>query len=315
MKKTIMVTGGAGFIGSNFVRYVYNRYRDYRIIVLDALTYAGCIENLPVNINEQNGERLVFWYGNVRNGELMDTLVSQSDIVVHFAAETHVTRSIYDNYVFFETDVLGTQTIANAVLTHYTAPVIVAFLAPVFLRERLTARVLVSVALATVGLWIMLGVSVPDFIRLVRAGDENTGGILSGLFSGFAYAVLIITFRVLAQNFHPLVMTFFQNSMIALLLLPFVRVTGTVAVSDFWIFAAMGIVHSTIAPVLYFKGLGLVTSNRAAILGYLEPVCAIMLGVVFLGEAVTFKTVIGGIMILFSGYLTIKDKQEVRRRK
>ncbi|MEW6116948.1 MAG: EamA family transporter [Nitrospirota bacterium] len=221
--------------------------------------------------------------------------------------------SLINTFSFFYA--YKTTSIANAVLTHYTAPVIVAFLAPVFLRERLTARVLVSVALATVGLWIMLGVSVPDFIRLVRAGDENTGGILSGLFSGFAYAVLIITFRVLAQNFHPLVMTFFQNSMIALLLLPFVRVTGTVAVSDFWIFAAMGIVHSTIAPVLYFKGLGLVTSNRAAILGYLEPVCAIMLGVVFLGEAVTFKTVIGGIMILFSGYLTIKDKQEVRRRK
>ncbi|MFZ5998515.1 MAG: DMT family transporter [Nitrospirota bacterium] len=214
--------------------------------------------------------------------------------------------SLINTFSFFYA--YKTTSIANAVLTHYTAPVIVAFLAPVFLRERLTARVLVSVALATVGLWIMLGVSVPDFIRLVRAGDENTGGILSGLFSGFAYAVLIITFRVLAQNFHPLVMTFFQNSMIALLLLPFVRVTGTVAVSDFWIFAAMGIVHSTIAPVLYFKGLGLVTSNRAAILGYLEPVCAIMLGVLFLGETVTIKTVIGGIMILFSGYLTIKEK-------
>ena len=118
MKKTILVTGGAGFIGSNFVRYLYHKYPEYRLIVLDALTYAGNIENLPVNINEYNGERLVFWYGNVRNGELVDTVVSQSDIVVHFAAETHVTRSIYDNYIFFETDVLGTQTVANAVLKY-----------------------------------------------------------------------------------------------------------------------------------------------------------------------------------------------------
>lgn len=116
--KSILITGGAGFIGSNFVRYIYSRYPDYRIIILDALTYAGSIENLPVNINEYNGERLVFWYGNVRNGELVDTLVSQSDVVVHFAAETHVTRSIYDNYIFFETDVLGTQTVANAVLKY-----------------------------------------------------------------------------------------------------------------------------------------------------------------------------------------------------
>lgn len=118
MKKTILVTGGAGFIGSSFVRYIYDKYPDYKIIVLDALTYAGFIENLPVNINEENGDRLSFWYGNVKNGELVDTLVSQSDVVVHFAAETHVTRSIYDNYIFFETDVLGTQTVANAALKY-----------------------------------------------------------------------------------------------------------------------------------------------------------------------------------------------------
>lgn len=117
-KKTVLVTGGAGFIGSNFVRFVYNKYPKYKIIVLDALTYAGNTESLPVNINEIKGGRLSFWYGNVRNAELVDMLVSKSDIVAHFAAETHVTRSIYDNFHFFETDVLGTQTITNAVLQY-----------------------------------------------------------------------------------------------------------------------------------------------------------------------------------------------------
>ncbi len=118
MRRTILVTGGAGFIGSNFVRYVYHKYPHYKIIILDALTYAGNVENLPVNLNEARDERIMFWYGNVRNGELVDTLVSQCDVVVHFAAETHVTRSIYDNFLFFETDVLGTQTVANAVLKY-----------------------------------------------------------------------------------------------------------------------------------------------------------------------------------------------------
>ena len=119
MKKTILVTGGAGFIGSNFVRHIYKKYPDYKIIILDALTYAGHISNLPINLNEDsNNERISFWYGNVRNGELVDTLVSQSDVVVHFAAESHVTRSIYDNYIFFETDVIGTQTVANAVVKY-----------------------------------------------------------------------------------------------------------------------------------------------------------------------------------------------------
>ncbi len=114
-KKNILITGGAGFIGSNFVKYLYNKYPEYRLIILDALTYAGNTDNLPVDLNSYNGDRLVFWNGNVGNGELVDTLVSQSCIVVHFAAETHVTRSIYDNSLFFETDVLGTQTVANAI--------------------------------------------------------------------------------------------------------------------------------------------------------------------------------------------------------
>ena len=118
MSKIILVTGGAGFIGSSFIRYIYHKYPHYKIIILDALTYAGNVENLPVNLNEPKDDRLIFWYGNVRNGELVDTLVSQSDVVVHFAAETHVTRSIYDNFLFFETDVLGTQTVANAVLKY-----------------------------------------------------------------------------------------------------------------------------------------------------------------------------------------------------
>ncbi|MBL7070852.1 MAG: GDP-mannose 4,6-dehydratase [Candidatus Omnitrophica bacterium] len=118
MMKTVLLTGGAGFMGSNVVKHIYNKYPDYKIIILDALTYASDIENLPVNINENSDNRIVFWYGNVRNGELVDSLVSQSDIVLHFAAETHVTRSIYDNFLFFETDVLGTQAVANAVVKY-----------------------------------------------------------------------------------------------------------------------------------------------------------------------------------------------------
>jgi dTDP-glucose 4,6-dehydratase len=114
--KTILVTGGAGFIGSNFVRRLYAKYPEYRLLVVDALTYAGNVQNCP---NGAIGsKRYEFWHGDVRNGELMDTLVAQADVVVHMAAESHVTRSIYDNRLFFETDVLGTQTVANAVVKH-----------------------------------------------------------------------------------------------------------------------------------------------------------------------------------------------------
>jgi len=112
--KIVLITGGAGFMGSNFVRYLFHNYPDYKIIVLDALTYAGNVDNIPEEIKKDS--RFSFWYGNVRNGELVNELVSQSDVVFHFAAESHVARSIFDNAIFFETDVLGTQVVANAVL-------------------------------------------------------------------------------------------------------------------------------------------------------------------------------------------------------
>jgi dTDP-glucose 4,6-dehydratase len=114
--KTILITGGAGFIGSNFVRYVYNKYSDYRIIVLDILTYAGSVKNLPDDWFDSG--RVEFWYGDVCNAEIVNTLVERSDVVIHFAAESHVTRSIYDNLQFFKTDVIGTQVVSNAVLKY-----------------------------------------------------------------------------------------------------------------------------------------------------------------------------------------------------
>lgn len=114
--KTVLVTGGAGFIGSNLVKYLLDKYTEYRVVVLDSLTYAGNPENFENSI--KNSDRFSFWYGNIRNSEIVNELVARSDIVIHLAAETHVARSIYDNAVFFETDVLGTQVVANAILKH-----------------------------------------------------------------------------------------------------------------------------------------------------------------------------------------------------
>ncbi len=110
--KTILITGGAGFIGSNFLEYLFRNYPDYHIIVLDALTYAGSPDNIPDDIKAS--KRFEFWYGNVTNDDLVSQLVGRSDVVVHFAAESHVARSIFDNKIFYVTDVLGTQAVANA---------------------------------------------------------------------------------------------------------------------------------------------------------------------------------------------------------
>lgn len=114
MSKTILITGGAGFIGSNFVDHVFAKYPDHRILVLDALTYAGSPDNISDAIKSSG--RFEFWYGNVTNDDLVGQLVSRADIIVHFAAESHVARSIFDNKLFYVTDVLGTQAVSNAIV-------------------------------------------------------------------------------------------------------------------------------------------------------------------------------------------------------
>ncbi|KGF23960.1 dTDP-glucose 4,6-dehydratase [Corynebacterium tuscaniense] len=112
---TMLVTGGAGFIGSNFVHMVAQRYPDTRIIVLDALTYAGNAENLK-GAGQNNQVELV--KGSVADPVLVDELCKQSDTVVHFAAESHNDNSLRDPSPFVETNVVGTFTLLEAARKH-----------------------------------------------------------------------------------------------------------------------------------------------------------------------------------------------------
>lgn len=106
-----LITGGAGFIGSNFIHYLFNKYPDAEIINLDKLTYAGNLENLK----EYEGyPRYRFVKGDIADPEIVTTLVPQVDVIVNFAAETHVDRSILGPTEFIRTNVLGTQTLLEA---------------------------------------------------------------------------------------------------------------------------------------------------------------------------------------------------------
>lgn len=108
----ILVTGGAGFIGSNFVHFMLAHYPSYEIINLDELTYAGNLENLT-NIEESN--KYTFVKGDITNAELVNKLFAQDvETVVHFAAESHVDRSILEPDIFVKTNVLGTQVLLEA---------------------------------------------------------------------------------------------------------------------------------------------------------------------------------------------------------
>jgi dTDP-glucose 4,6-dehydratase len=110
--KTYLVTGGAGFIGSNFVHYMLKKYNDIKIINLDKLTYAGNLENLK---SVENDARYAFVQGDICDKELIEKLFNENDIdyVVNFAAESHVDRSIREPEVFVHTNVLGTVTLLN----------------------------------------------------------------------------------------------------------------------------------------------------------------------------------------------------------
>lgn len=109
--KSILVTGCAGFIGSNFVRFLLEKYPDYRIIALDALTYAGNRENLK---DLEGRSNYLFYHGNIMDRTVVDNLVSNVDTIINFAAETHVDRSILEAGSFIQTDVLGTFTLLEA---------------------------------------------------------------------------------------------------------------------------------------------------------------------------------------------------------
>ena len=107
---TMLVTGGAGFIGSNFVHMVAQRYPDTRVIVLDALTYAGNADNL-----KGAGNQVELVKGSVADAGLVDKLCHEADTIVHFAAESHNDNSLRDPSPFVETNLVGTFTLLEAV--------------------------------------------------------------------------------------------------------------------------------------------------------------------------------------------------------
>jgi drug/metabolite transporter (DMT)-like permease len=203
-------------------------------------------------------------------------------------------NSLFFYYSFTHT------TIANAVLTHYTAPIFVAVLSPMLLRESIGRVIVTSIIISTAGLLLML--------KGFSLSEQHIKGITAGVLSGLTYAGIIIIARALAQEFSPLVITVFQNLAVVVLLLPFIK---GIPVEIAGYFVILGLVHSTIAPLLYIRGLKAVRASKAAVLGYLEPVGAMLFAMVIFEEVPRAMSLFGGVLILYSGYLTIR-RREVR---
>ena len=110
----LLVTGGAGFIGSNFIRYWLEKYGEDEIFNLDLLTYAGNLENLD-GLDNTYGSRYGFTLGSITDTDFVDRLFCQfkPDIIVNFAAESHNSRAILNPTIFFQTNLIGTQTLLH----------------------------------------------------------------------------------------------------------------------------------------------------------------------------------------------------------
>jgi drug/metabolite transporter (DMT)-like permease len=210
-----------------------------------------------------------------------------------------VFASLLNNLTYFYS--LGHTTVSNAVFAHYTAPVIVAVLAPFLISERIQKVTLISLPIAVAGM-AMIVVSSGG----LRLNSVHLPGILAGTASGIAYAFVIIVSREISRRM-------MYHKAIIVLLWATAIVTAPVALSMDYrlpvhsalLLLATGLLHSTIAPLLYFSALRQVLAQHAAILGYTEPLAAIPLAFVFLSETPSFAALIGGVLILFSGYLVV----------
>lgn len=114
-RQTLLVTGGAGFIGSNFIHYWLTQHPEDRLINLDALTYAGTVTSLRDSIDQPQYE---FVQGSINDRALVDQVLADVDVVVHFAAESHVDRSVAQPEIFLQTNVMGTFELLRAALKH-----------------------------------------------------------------------------------------------------------------------------------------------------------------------------------------------------
>jgi len=202
-----------------------------------------------------------------------------------------------NTYTFFTAYTITTM--ANSVLTHYTAPIFAALLAPVFLKEKLEKVTLISLVLASIGLFLIAS-------NGLAINSQHMTGIIYGACSGFFYGVLILVSKKLINYLKPAVILFYQSTVTVIIFAPFISQPAfAIEINQAFMFLAYSLTVSILGVTLYLKGLRHVAAQHAGILAYSEPVIVVIIGILFYRELPSLKLLIGGLMIIYSGYLIL----------
>jgi drug/metabolite transporter (DMT)-like permease len=198
-------------------------------------------------------------------------------------------------------------TVANALFAHHLSPVFVAVLAPLLIKEKPLAMTPVSVGLSLFGLYLIL----PEDPFAI---DGALIGSLSGVASALIYGCLVIMMRKWAGGIDRLRFIFWQNLTVALLLLPF-AVFGPVPQSgDGFPLFILASLHSVVVPLIYLSGIRVVSAQVASIMGYIEPLGAVLLAGLLLGEKMPQLAWLGGILIISGGALLVYEETKRNAR-
>jgi len=203
---------------------------------------------------------------------------------------------VANNFCYFKAFQL--TTIANAILTHYTAPIFVAILAPLFLREKLEKITLISLIISFLGLFLIASEG-------LSLSPANFSGILFGTASGLAYAFSIIIYKYLLKNLSVYTLIFYQSLVGSIILAPFVLPRVSTSLPWFYLLF-FALLFGIFATFLHFQGIKRIKAQQAGILGYAEPVFGISYAFLFFSEIPTKMSLIGGLLIVLGGYLIFR---------
>lgn len=195
-------------------------------------------------------------------------------------------------------------TISNSTLSYYFAPVFVIILAPIILKEKLTITKILCVITAMVGLFLIVSVGSSS----VQGTYNHLLGIMYGLSAAILYASVILMNKFI-KNLSGFDSTLIQLTIAALVLLPTMIYQGNLNISNInsttWLFIfIIGILHTGVAYLLYFSSIKEIKGQSIAILSYIDPISAVIMASLFLGETITFVKIIGGVLILGSTFLS-----------